>query len=321
MSAVLSLRTSDLDEVWAFLDPQYYRSYTRLADRTQHLDACLDVVRLGPVTLGMVRFGAELRISITEIDAYQINVPRTGRLRWSQGGNETAVVAPGAAVTYQPLSRAEDRWSADCAVLSIKIEPAAVQAQLARMLDTPIRAPVRIQPHMDVAQGAGAGWARLVRLLAADATHPRGLAHHPLVRDQLVEALIGGLLLSTAHRYRDDLHHDARNGTTPRAVRHAVEAMREHPERPYTLATLADIAGVSGRTLQAAFQRHVGSTPMAYLRQVRLARAHDDLRTADPGRTTVAEIAYRWGFSHLGRFAGAYRARYGTPPSWTLNTP
>ncbi|MGR7000479.1 helix-turn-helix domain-containing protein [Yinghuangia aomiensis] len=49
-----------------------------------------------------------------------------------------------------------------------------------------------------------------------------------------------------------------------------------------------------------------------------LARAHDDLRGADPAATTVTEVSLRWGFAHQGRFAAAYRRRYGVPPSTTL---
>jgi AraC-like DNA-binding protein len=65
---------------------------------------------------------------------------------------------------------------------------------------------------------------------------------------------------------------------------------------------------------------------MAYLRQVRLQRADADLRTeamtgvmtgAGAGRG-VAGIASRWGFTNFGRFAAAYRARYGRTPSETL---
>jgi AraC-like DNA-binding protein len=42
---------------------------------------------------------------------------------------------------------------------------------------------------------------------------------------------------------------------------------------------------------------------------------------ADPGRTTVTDVAHRWGFDHLGRFAASYRARYHTTPSQTLHSP
>jgi len=61
---------------------------------------------------------------------------------------------------------------------------------------------------------------------------------------------------------------------------------------------------------------------MVYLRQVRLRRADADLRAAagagvGAGRS-VASIASRWGFTNFGRFAAAYRARYGRTPSETL---
>jgi AraC-like DNA-binding protein len=57
---------------------------------------------------------------------------------------------------------------------------------------------------------------------------------------------------------------------------------------------------------------------MAYLRRVRLQRADADLRAADAADGGVAGIASRWGFTNFGRFAAAYRARYGCTPSQAL---
>jgi AraC-like DNA-binding protein len=57
---------------------------------------------------------------------------------------------------------------------------------------------------------------------------------------------------------------------------------------------------------------------MAHLREVRLARVREDLLAADPARVTVTAVAARWGFPHQGRFAAAYRDRYGQAPSATL---
>jgi transcriptional regulator GlxA family with amidase domain len=57
---------------------------------------------------------------------------------------------------------------------------------------------------------------------------------------------------------------------------------------------------------------------MTYLGRLRLAKAHEDLRDLDSSGRTVAEIANRWGFLHLGRFAAAYRTQYGNLPSHTL---
>lgn len=57
---------------------------------------------------------------------------------------------------------------------------------------------------------------------------------------------------------------------------------------------------------------------MAYLREVRLSRAHQSLLESDPLATSVASIAHHWGFGNLGRFAAAHTARYNEPPAATL---
>ena len=117
---------------------------------------------------------------------------------------------------------------------------------------------------------------------------------------------------------RPDLGFRVVRDVAGRSVRRAIDAIQAEPGRAYTVTTLAEIAGVSRRSLQQAFQQYVGVAPMAYLRQVRLARVHDELRAAAPAEVSVTDVAYRHGFVHLGRFAGAYRSRYGRSPSETL---
>ena len=92
---------------------------------------------------------------------------------------------------------------------------------------------------------------------------------------------------------------------------------------------LADVVGdeddgrepvrfLSGRPGRYMFRRHLDTSPMTYLRQIRLRRAHRDLLTGDPTRDTVAEVAIRWGFAHTGRFSQVYRIEFGQSPSVTL---
>ncbi|MBV1850029.1 AraC family transcriptional regulator [Catellatospora tritici] len=107
----------------------------------------------------------------------------------------------------------------------------------------------------------------------------------------------------------------------PAALRRAVAFIDAHAHEPVTLEDIADAAGISARGLQAAFHRHIDTTPMAYLRRVRLERAHRDLQAADPTRgDTVADVARRWGFTSLSRFAADYRQEYGRTPRQTLRT-
>jgi transcriptional regulator GlxA family with amidase domain len=104
-------------------------------------------------------------------------------------------------------------------------------------------------------------------------------------------------------------------GDTPQPLRRALAFIDEHAGEPITLNEIAVAARLSPRGLQATFRRHLDTTPLALLRSIRMDRAHRDLRNAEPGGTTVAALAARWGFTHLGRFAIEYRSRYGSYPS------
>nr|WP_281251167.1 helix-turn-helix transcriptional regulator [Streptomyces indicus] len=98
--------------------------------------------------------------------------------------------------------------------------------------------------------------------------------------------------------------------------------MDEHAHTAIGLAEIAEAAHVTPRALQYAFRRHLGQTPMEYLRSVRLHRAHAELRNAVPAAgVTVTAIATAWGFGHPGRFAAAYRRTFGCSPSDTLKRP
>ncbi|MEV6346818.1 AraC family transcriptional regulator [Actinoplanes sp. NPDC051851] len=271
------------------------------------------------VTIGDLQFGVDVRIDSGELGAYHVNLPLTGGMTFHQGSDDPRRATPRRAAVFQPVGDTiVDRWDHDCRILAVKIDRADLENQLERILDRPVRGPLDLHPDLDVTTGPGASWTRLLRLVAADAGTPEGLTGHPVIGARLRESLVTGFLLATGHRYRDELESQRPALAAPGAIRRVVEAMRAQPGRPFTVADLAAIAGVGSRALQQSFSRYVGMPPMAYLRQIRLALVHDRLRTADPGRETVAQVAYRFGFTHLGRFAAAYRSRYGVTPSDTL---
>jgi AraC-like DNA-binding protein len=101
-------------------------------------------------------------------------------------------------------------------------------------------------------------------------------------------------------------------------TRAAVEFMIANAHRPMGTDEIAAAAGISLRTLQAAFRREYDVTATDYLRSIRLDRVRQELQDAEPGLATVAEVARRWGFTHLGRFAASYATRFGEYPSVTL---
>jgi transcriptional regulator GlxA family with amidase domain len=97
-----------------------------------------------------------------------------------------------------------------------------------------------------------------------------------------------------------------------------VQIIEEEAHLPLTVSSIAARCLVSVRSLQQDFRRYMDISPMAYLRNVRLRRAHQCLLETDPSVTSVASVAYNWGFTNLGRFAAVHTARYDEPPAATL---
>lgn len=80
-----------------------------------------------------------------------------------------------------------------------------------------------------------------------------------------------------------------------------------------TVGELCMALGVSRRTLQNAFHRILGISPLAYLRAIRLGAVRQALKTA----SSVTEAATDMGFWHFGHFAKDYQAMFGELPSQT----
>ena len=104
----------------------------------------------------------------------------------------------------------------------------------------------------------------------------------------------------------------------PRGVKLAIDLIRRDLARAWTVDELAAACGLARRTMQTQFRRFLGSAPLEFLRLTRLAEARRQLLEAEPA-ATVTSIATNCGFTHLGRFAGWYRERYGESPSATLD--
>lgn len=114
-------------------------------------------------------------------------------------------------------------------------------------------------------------------------------------------------------RYESVRQHHVR----PRSVHRAINFMTALVREPLSLNDIAAASQVPERTLLAAFQTFEGTSPMRFLRDLRLESARQYL-SREGGARCVSEAAVRAGFSHLGRFARYYEERFGEQPSATL---
>jgi AraC-like DNA-binding protein len=312
----LVLQTSDIDEFRAnigqFLTPHRLDPIGLPGEvRTD-----LAMVDLGPLQLVYgSNAGAELRVRLTEqVHYYDVNLALAGHNLLVTGSGESWVDEQTAGI-ISPTMLAQMELSDGYEQLHVRVERPALERHLEELLGRPVAGPIQFQPAMDLTTPAASSWARAVRLLVHDLEDPGGLAGRG-EQSPWVRFLMNGLLLAQPHNYSDQLE-DRQAARRPAPLKKVVDLIEADPAADLSLGRLAREAGLTPRSIQRHFKEYVGSSPRDYVQSVRLARAHADLRQARPGET-VAEIALRWGFSHLPRFAGAYQERYGVPPSATL---
>jgi AraC-like DNA-binding protein len=213
-----------------------------------------------------------------------------------------------------PGAPADIRWGAGSVQLCLMLARRTVERELEKLLGHALSCPLEFAVAMDLTTPGPASWRTALDLLEREADRPNGMLQFPVAAASLESTIIDGLLLAHVHNYSEELL--GRSAMPrPRAVRLAVELLEERPEHPWTVAELAADVAVSARTLQEGFARAVGTPPMAYLRDIRLDRIRAELLAAELGTLSVGAVAARWGFLHAGRFAAAYKRRFGVSPS------
>ncbi|WP_410612428.1 AraC family transcriptional regulator [Amycolatopsis sp. lyj-109] len=311
-------RARDVDEAHEAVTRTYLPHRIDVLDRATGFDMRLNAVRVGAVTAGYLRYASAVRLGTVDAGNYHVNIPVTGRCEQRCGSGDPVFAGPGRAAVFVPGYPAELRWGAGCAQLCLMIDRHELDLELQRQLGRPLGEPLRFTTTMDLATPAARSWLDVLALLEREAGRAAGITRHPSAAAHLQSLLIAGLLLAQPNNYSGRLHAPAAP-VPPRALRRAVEVIEDEPGLPWTSSTLAREVSVSVRALQEGFQRWFGLPPMAYLRDVRLTRVHDELAVADPGGTTIAAVAARWGFLHAGRFSTAYRRKFGVLPSETLH--
>jgi AraC-like DNA-binding protein len=272
---------------------------------------------VGPITLSQLVVGSDVSLDCGDrCSGYRVNVLHSGRSEWAHRGSFHNA-GRGTAAVYQPEGHTAARWAAGSRMLGVKLDRCAVDDALSDALGRQVTAQVECAPFMSTTTAAGRGWISMLLFLHQQISRPDSLLNQPLAGLPFADSLIRGFLLAADHPDRDAVAAGAPR-PAPRTIRAALDIIEAEAHLPLTVSALAARTHVSARSLQQGFRSHLDASPMEYLRQVRLRRAHQTLLDSDPSSLTVASIAYRWGFTNPGRFAAAHTERYGESPSETL---
>ncbi|MDG4800305.1 AraC family transcriptional regulator [Micromonospora sp. WMMD980] len=271
----------------------------------------------GPVRVDRTTQSADLRVTVEGMDSVVVCETTTSSVSRTCDGEEGWFRPGDVFLSARPGSPYRIRWRPG-ELLVVQLDP-RLCAQVANPAPGRRPVPVRFTGLVPASPALADHWratAHYVRL--AVLTNPEA-SRQPLVLGAAARTLAAAALAvfpNTA--LTEPTWQDRRDAVTP-AVRRAISFMEEHAGQDINPADVAAAAAVSVRSLQLAFRRHLDTTPMAHLRRIRLARAHEDLRRSDPRNETVSRIAGRWGFLNHSRFTAHYRSVFGVPPSRTLH--
>lgn len=284
-----------------------------------NIDMRLNALLVGRVTCGYMRFGEAVRIQTVEARDYHIDIPVAGRSVMRAGLEAPIYATSSTAGVFVPGRPVALDCDDGFAQLSVMIPRDVVHLEVAVLLGKDLKDPVDFRPQLDLGTPAGRFVLQTLRLIDAASAQEVGPLTHPLAVQRMEQVLLHNLLFAQPHNYSAEIVRDAR-APGPGPVQQAVELLRSRPAHPWTVVELASAVSISVRSLQDGFRHSLDTTPMAYLRLRRLEAARQDLLAATPGTTGVTEVAHRWGFVHLGRFAAIYRAAFGESPSSTLRS-
>lgn len=280
-----------------------------------------DMASLGAVGVArVISTGHDL--AVEEDDCISLLLPLAGAIR-SVSGSRVFSARAGGAVLFSP-NRLETRVERGADALfraaALRIPPGALAAAADRLDDGVgtrldfADLSLGLDPDRDrgVALLSGYAGALLDELdrpdgLLARAGAPARSERHIL--EMLAEILAAAGALSEAPAVADASAH--------RRVRAAKAFMHAHYREIVSVCEVAREVGLSLRALQLAFRAAGEPSPRAALWSIRLEAARDRL-TAPDATVSVSAVALDCGFTHLGRFASAYRARFGETPSATL---
>jgi AraC-like DNA-binding protein len=310
------LATRDFEEARAVLSSSYSPHDLIITGERAAFGAHHARGTLMGMSAHVLRYDTDVRAEVDPLRDYVLlSQVRRGRFRVSAAAGAREL-GPGQTVALDPNTVYRMDFLDECEMLQLRIEMSSwrrAQADLCGVADPrAIRFDIAEAPTPDMESRRQA----VLGLVVNEAVPQHWAERSPLLSSQLVRLCVAALLETTAAT--EARKPDARPAS--RAVRDAMDYLTAHAGEDIGLADVANAVSLSPRALQHAFKRQVGTSPLGALREIRMEKAHADLRRRSPQDTSVTEVAMCWGFANLGRFALEYRRRFGRSPSEVLRS-
>lgn len=278
----------------------------------------LNAIQLLDVTMAYLDYASATAVTVAHsTDCFTVHMTSAGHAVAHVAG-QVHHITPFFGLVISPGSEYTLLLDRDSPQMIIRIERAAMERQLSRMLGSRLPEPIVFDHVGDLTTDAAARWHGALQILSNEVLSPQSLTQQGYGAGSLEELIVSTLLYVQESNYSERLRARPRNSGRA-AVRRSIEYIELHLAEPITLGDLAAHAQASPRSIQSGFREDLGTTPITFVRDRRLDAVRRTLLAATPGDgITVTQAATRWGFTHLGNFSVVYRQRFGESPSQTL---
>ncbi|HLF31700.1 MAG TPA: helix-turn-helix transcriptional regulator [Xanthomonadales bacterium] len=311
-----SVQSKNIDETQAQLS-RLIRQHDMLSHGEVQAPTELHYAPLLRMAVSCVRLGTAMKVAAQPVnDSFLIFTAMDnpfemviGKQHINVTYEKVAIVTPG-----MPFALVGSEFSSS---VVLDIEKCYLESLISKEEHINLATPLEFNRNGDTDNRSDVTISHLMLYLRNELSRSSQHLHHVGYLEHLEELIAASLIYSNNHNYSEILLSPS-EVSTPRHVRIAMDYIHAHAEDALTLHSLAEVAASSSRSLARGFQKYKNCTPMAYLRTVRIERAHEELMRACPENYSVILIANKWGFFNPGRFAQAYRKRFGENPSDTL---
>jgi AraC-like DNA-binding protein len=291
---------------------------TEVGGKGRAFDARVTHLPAGALSLCAFSYGHEVAVDPGCLrDFYLIQMVVAGEEKLRYGDAEFRLPA-GAVSVISPDVPLRKTSAAGTRKLLLRVDRGLLERSCAQHLGHGMKRELTFDVVQSAHDDGGGALKRLLVFLQHQLAGAQGLSRSPLMIASIEQMVANSLLLLQKNNYSAELD-KPEPPAMPGFVRSVESYIEENADRPITIGDLAAHAGVSTRSLFVGFQRYRNTTPMQKLRHVRLQRAREELLSGGGTCLSVAEVASRWGFAHLGRFAEQYRRHFGELPSGTLS--
>ncbi len=249
---------------------------------------------------------------------YAVHMPMNG-VATVHHPSSTFRPTPCARWSPAPECRCASSSTSTAPQLLIRIEAQAMIAHVTRLIGRNLGRPLVFEPEFDLATEAAMRWHTAVQLVHTEVYHAGSLIQKGWAIGPVEELVMSSLLYLQPSSYHADIAQPTSPDPRRTVIQQAMDFIDDHLAERITMDSLATAVHMSVRSIQQGFRTELGMSPMAFVRERRLERVHEELTDAIPSDgVTVTAVAERWGFHHLGSFAVEYRKRWGEAPSETL---